>query len=71
VATTNLLVDLVLEGHRAIANAAEISAADRRAAIAQTSGALTGTYPEGYLKDLRQDWPVRLQPSLVTWWERR
>ena len=53
-----LLLDLVREGHRAIAADAARTVADRRAAIERTSGALTGTYPAGYLEDLRGDWPA-------------
>lgn len=53
-----LLVDLVQEGHRAIAREADRAVSDRRAAIARTSGALTGSYPEGYLERLRDDWPA-------------
>ncbi|HZV74670.1 MAG TPA: hypothetical protein VFF79_13220 [Conexibacter sp.] len=51
-----LLLDLVREGHRAIATNAERASADRRAAIAHTDGALTGTYPADYLEQLRGDW---------------
>lgn len=29
----------------------------RRAAIESASGALTGTFPPGYLEEVRQDWP--------------
>ena len=29
----------------------------RRAAIAATSGALSGAYGAGYLEELRRDWP--------------
>ena len=53
-----LLLDLVREGHRAITADAERTAVGRRAAIERTSGALTGTYPAGYLEDLRGDWPA-------------
>jgi hypothetical protein len=53
-----LLLDLVREGHRAITADADRTAAERRAAIERTSGALTGTYPPGYLEDLRGDWPA-------------
>jgi hypothetical protein len=53
-----LLLDLVREGHRAIATDIERTAADRRAAIERTGGALTGTYPAGYLDRLRDDWPT-------------
>jgi hypothetical protein len=52
-----LLLDLVREGHRAITTGAERASEDRRAAIVETGGALTGAYPTGYLGELRDDWP--------------
>ncbi len=52
-----LLLDLVREGHRAIAADAERALADRRTAIERTGGALTGVYPADYLERLRGDWP--------------
>ena len=52
-----LLLRLMEEGHRAI-NDRDGSIADaRRAAVARTSGALTGSYGADYLKNLRADWP--------------
>ncbi len=53
-----LLLYLVREGHRAIAADEDRATARRRAAIKRTGGALTGTYPAGYLEDLRGDWPA-------------
>jgi len=55
---TKLLLDLLREGHRAITADAARATAARRAAIARTGGALTGSYPAGYLDDLRGDWPA-------------
>lgn len=52
-----LLLDLVREGHRVIALEAHSAAAERREAIERTGGALTGSYPAGYLERLRRDWP--------------
>ena len=52
-----LLLRLMEEGHRAIGDRDESRAAARRAAVARTSGALTGSYGGDYLKDLRADWP--------------
>lgn len=51
------MLDLVREGHRAITTGAERASEDRRAAIVETGGALTGAYPTGYLGELRDDWP--------------
>jgi hypothetical protein len=53
-----LLLDLVREGHRAIAADAERTVAERRSAIERTAGALTDVYPPGYLDELRGDWPA-------------
>jgi hypothetical protein len=53
-----LLLRLLHAGHEAIGTNREAEAADRRQAIARTSGALTGAYDEGYLSDLRDDWPA-------------
>lgn len=53
-----LLLDLVREGHRSIADDADRATAKRRDAIERTSGALTDAYPPGYLDELRGDWPA-------------
>lgn len=52
-----LLLDLVREGHRAIAAEEDAATARRRAAIKRTSGVLPDVYPPGYLERLREDWP--------------
>ncbi len=48
-----LLLRLAEAGGESIANAA----ADRRAAVVDTAGALTGVYRPDELKRLREDWP--------------
>jgi len=52
-----LLLHLVEEGHRAVIGQQDRSLQKRRDAVARTSGALTGVYGEGYLGELREDWP--------------
>lgn len=54
---TKLLARLVEEGHRAVLRQRDRDAAARRAAVDRTSAALTGAYGEGYLAELREDWP--------------
>lgn len=53
-----LLVQLVREGHRRIADSQGSEVDRRREAIRITSGALTGAYPDNYLQSLRGDWPA-------------
>jgi hypothetical protein len=52
-----LLVRLVEEGHAAIDGDSERRAADRRQAVRETAGILTGVYRPDELKRLREDWP--------------
>jgi hypothetical protein len=49
-----LLQRLIAEGHRALRASAEV----HRAAVEDTSGALTGAYEPGYLDRLREEWPA-------------
>lgn len=49
-----LLRRLVAEGHAAL----RTSVAAERAAVEQTSGALTGIYQPGDLEALRHEWPA-------------
>ena len=52
-----LLLRLLEEGHRAVIGEREGHLARRRDAVAQTNGALTGAYGEGYRAELSADWP--------------
>jgi hypothetical protein len=52
-----LLLRLVQEGHRALEREDAEAQIQRREAVKRTAGALTGAYPRGYLKRLRDDWP--------------
>ncbi len=53
-----LLLRLVEEGHNVLDRDRADALAQRREAIRQTSGALTGAYEGGYLERLRDDWPA-------------
>lgn len=48
-----LLLRLAAAGHEAI----EREGAERRAAVSETAGALSGVYEPGELGRLREDWP--------------
>ncbi|MCV7194724.1 hypothetical protein [Mycolicibacterium brumae] len=52
-----LLRRLILTGREFLALNSSEANRDRRDAIAETSGALSGVFGPGYLDDLRQDWP--------------
>ncbi|MFN2503258.1 MAG: hypothetical protein ABR540_03315 [Acidimicrobiales bacterium] len=52
-----LLLCLLEEGHRAVVGQQEREVRERRDVVTRTSGTLTGVYGEGYLRDLREDWP--------------
>jgi hypothetical protein len=53
-----LMRRLLMEGYRSIVGAQGQLRETRRAALARTSGALTGLFGEGYLEELREDWPA-------------
>lgn len=53
-----LLLHLVEEGHLALLDNAAERRRTRLAAVRKTSGALTGMFGPGYLKQLREDWPA-------------
>ena len=53
-----LLLRLLEEGHRAVVGQRERAIRERQEAVTRTSGALTGDYGEGYLDELREDWPA-------------
>lgn len=55
---TKLLLRLVREGHLAAVGAREQRASEQREAVARTRGAMTGSYGEDFLADLREDWPA-------------
>lgn len=55
---SRLLVRLVEAGHQALLDDASQRIDARRAAIRESSGALSGAYGPGYLNDLRDDWPA-------------
>lgn len=52
-----LLLRLVDEGYRALRDESRMRVARRRNAIQRTSGAFTDVYPDGYLAQLRDEWP--------------
>lgn len=55
---SKLLLRLLEEGHRAVLDRRADDVATQRAAVARTSGALTGVFGDNYLAALREDWPA-------------
>ena len=53
-----LMRRLLMEGHRSIIDEQDRLREARCAALVRTSGALTGLFGEGYLEELREDWPA-------------
>lgn len=53
---SRLLARLIHEGHRSLLTVHEARTEARREAITRTSGALTGAFGPGYLRELREDW---------------
>ncbi|MDM4762465.1 hypothetical protein QT381_05540 [Galbitalea sp. SE-J8] len=54
---SRLLVRLVIENGARVAELTEEEAARRAAAVDSLAGSFAGVYPEGYLEELRSDWP--------------
>lgn len=52
-----LMTRLALEGHRAVEAAAEHRRSQRVAAVRRHAGVAAGSYGEGYLGELREEWP--------------
>jgi hypothetical protein len=54
---SQLITRLALEGHRAGVVQQRRRRSERLEALRRHSGAMTGLYPPGHVKDLREDWP--------------
>ena len=52
-----LLLRLIEEGRKSLQRQHEELVAADLAAVERVAGALTGAYPDGYLRELREDWP--------------
>jgi len=52
-----LAIRLLLDGERAIEIDEDEQLAARRKAVAEMAGRFTDAYPDGYLEDLRAEWP--------------
>lgn len=56
-ARSRLLLHLIHEGYQRILEHRRDRATRTEAAVRRTSGRLTGAYPDGYLAQLRSEWP--------------
>lgn len=54
---SRLVVRLIVDNGRRVAEVSEAEAARRLAAIDQYAGTFSDAYPPGYLEELRKDWP--------------
>ncbi|WP_353952060.1 hypothetical protein V6K52_01065 [Knoellia sp. S7-12] len=54
---SRLLVALVKEGAEHLREDEESALEERLRTINELAGSMTGTFPPGYLEDLRKDWP--------------
>lgn len=54
---SELATRLILRGREALADAGVEQRDRRRQAIADALGSVHDAYPEGYLEQLREDWP--------------
>jgi hypothetical protein len=54
---TRLLLHLVAQGYASIQHEREAARDADLAVLNRAAGALTGAYQEGYLEELRADWP--------------
>jgi len=57
-AKSELVANLIAMAHDSLDAERATRQAERRRAIAQTSGILVDAFPDGYLADLRSDWPA-------------
>ena len=58
VSRAQLIVRLALEGNGAARRGRETFLRRRKEAVQRHSGALTGAFGDGYLHDVREDWPT-------------
>jgi hypothetical protein len=54
---SRLLVRLVKQAHRQLADESQRAVEARRSALVANTGVLSGCFPDGYLAELRAEWP--------------